>query len=93
MSDRTSRNEMSPLVEECVDPRGWKEAIAADHVKLVLSSESEPPNPNILCSSENRLSRIGPLEPAIHGATKLQSKLKPVKNGRRKYIPKQIKCT
>ncbi|KAF5207715.1 C2h2-like zinc finger protein [Thalictrum thalictroides] len=87
MSDRTSRNEMSPLVEECVDPRGpklfccrsaeafltqrWKKAIAADHVKLVLSSESEPPNPNILCSSENRLSRIGPLEPAIHGATKL----------------------
>uniref|UniRef100_A0A5B7ARF1 C2H2-type domain-containing protein n=1 Tax=Davidia involucrata TaxID=16924 RepID=A0A5B7ARF1_DAVIN len=57
-NDSESRNNSHLLLEESAQPEGllfsshaaraflaqrWKEAIAADHVKLVLSPESEPP--------------------------------------------------
>ncbi|KAF9613947.1 hypothetical protein IFM89_013482 [Coptis chinensis] len=118
VTSRPSTKETS--VEEGADARGlklfcsssavaflaqrWKEAVAAEHVRLVLSPECEPPkcpdkpddtvvdsplNPNILCSSENRLISVHPLEHATDGATKIKRKVKPRKGGRLKYMPKE----
>ncbi|KAL5727433.1 hypothetical protein ACHQM5_000631 [Ranunculus cassubicifolius] len=76
----------------------WKEAIAADHVRLVPTPESESPNgtvvpepvnPNILRSSENMLSNVGPVESGPDGAPKIKSKSKTGKGRRLRYIPKR----
>ncbi|KAK9103653.1 hypothetical protein Sjap_020907 [Stephania japonica] len=93
----------SHIEKEVPDPRGqvlfcrgaaevflrqrWKEAIASEHVKLVLCPEADPPDsdccdPSILCSAENRQSIVEPL------ASKAKFRGKPEKGGRLKYIPK-----
>lgn len=78
---------------------GWKEAIVADHVKLVLSSELDNPPPGtkdctevpdsdgriILGNAENRM-----MNGQLHsGITNPEFKTKPENGFRKRYIPKQ----
>ncbi|XP_010241876.1 PREDICTED: uncharacterized protein LOC104586368 isoform X2 [Nelumbo nucifera] len=115
-----SRNGSSKLWEESTDARGlrlfssraaaaflaqrWKEAIAADHVKLVLFPKTGPPgSPEILddaevatalpsdCCKVNNLGNagVGPLEVSPTGPNKAKFRGKPEKVIKLKYIPKQ----
>ncbi|KAL3755747.1 hypothetical protein ACJRO7_002750 [Eucalyptus globulus] len=83
----------------------WKEATAADHVKLLLLPESEPPGSpetqsdcqgapefgerSILGDAENRIVNGGNFGSLASGIAKVGNRVKLDKNFKKKYIPKQ----
>ncbi|KAJ1391024.1 Zinc finger C2H2-type [Sesbania bispinosa] len=79
----------------------WKEAISSNHVKLVVSPDSEPPGSQRVqdsepaaCQSSNvdRCSNLANTEnrlPATSGVAKSKPRMKPEKGIKIKYIPKQ----
>lgn len=83
----------------------WKEATAADHVKLLLLPESEPPGSpetqtdcqgapefgerSILGNAENRIVNGGNFGSLASGIAKVGNRVKLDKNFKKKYIPKQ----
>ncbi|XP_021765091.1 uncharacterized protein LOC110729635 [Chenopodium quinoa] len=99
--ERGSR--FSSHVAEAFLAKRWKEAIASNHVKLVLLPEARPPegpdvqNENkgssrlehrrILHSAENRLENYTNLEHSV--AVKSKTRAKAEKGSKVKYIPKQ----
>lgn len=81
---------------------GWKEAISAEHVRLVLTSEHESPSrPDVqdddsmmsLGSDANELGVLGNAEnwpfSATSGKVQVKFRPKPGKSLKVKYIPKQ----
>ncbi|KAE9611314.1 hypothetical protein Lal_00011570 [Lupinus albus] len=114
-SDIGSRNNISNLGAK-VDPRNfrlsshaakaflaqrWKEAISSNHVKLVVSLDSEPPGCQDVqdyelgtcrSSDADRCSSLASAEnplPATAGVTKSIPRMKPGKGSKMKYIPKK----
>ncbi|KAE9589068.1 hypothetical protein Lalb_Chr21g0305131 [Lupinus albus] len=83
----------------------WKEAISSNHVKLVLSLDSEPPGRKEVqdyelatcrSSDADRCSSLASAEnllPATAGVTKSKHKMKSGKGIKMKYIPKQKAAT
>ncbi|KAG6754524.1 hypothetical protein POTOM_042565 [Populus tomentosa] len=75
----------------------WKEAIAAEHVKLALSPDyqiatnhsSDTSKHNDLSSAENQLVNVEAQEPSTSGAGRAKYKTKPDNGVKLKYIPKQ----
>ncbi|KAF8040574.1 hypothetical protein BT93_B2720 [Corymbia citriodora subsp. variegata] len=83
----------------------WKEAITADHVKLLLLPESEPPGSpetqtdcqgapefgerSILGNAENRIVNGGDFGSLASGIAKVNNRAKLDKSFKKKYIPKQ----
>ncbi|XP_030532958.1 uncharacterized protein LOC115742672 isoform X1 [Rhodamnia argentea] len=83
----------------------WKEAIAADHVKLLLLPESEPPGSpktqtdsqgspefgerSILGNAENRIVNGGNFGSLASGIAKVGNRERLDKSFKKKYIPKQ----
>ena len=84
---------------------GWKEAIATDHVKLVLLPEQEPPGSaetqtggdgspefcerSILGNAENRVINGGHFGSLACGNAKAGNTVKRDKSLKKKYIPKR----
>ncbi|KAL7003437.1 hypothetical protein U1Q18_004593 [Sarracenia purpurea var. burkii] len=112
------------LVEGSVQPNGslfsshaakaflaqrWKEAVAADHVKLVLCPEPEPadtenerqvvtppPDPresSIVGNSNKPPANVGVFESSTAETVKPKFRIKPEKGGIIKYVPKQRTVT
>ncbi|XWS37858.1 hypothetical protein CRYUN_Cryun19dG0081400 [Craigia yunnanensis] len=73
----------------------WKEAIAGEHVTLVLSLNLEPPGCSVveIDSSEKWTVKAGALESSTVGAAKGKFRTKPEKGAKLKYIPKQRYAT
>lgn len=84
---------------------GWKEAISSNHVKLVVSPDSEPPGwqevqdyelATFQSSNVDRCSILTSAEnglPVTSGVTKSKPRKKPEKGVKIKYIPKQKAAT
>ncbi|KAF3432964.1 hypothetical protein FNV43_RR24066 [Rhamnella rubrinervis] len=103
--DETGNSGFSSRAAKDFLAQRWKEAIAADHVLLVLSPDSidGPETDNeeavsqsskvhkrsILGNAENRLVNVETLDSPTAGAAKVKYRTKPEKNVKIKYIPKQ----
>jgi hypothetical protein len=80
-----------------ISPVGWKEAIAAEHVKLALSPDyqiatnhsSDTSKHNDISSAENQLVNVEAQESSTSGAGRAKYKTKPDNGVKLKYIPKQ----
>lgn len=75
---------------------GWKEAIASDHVKLVIFTESEPPGctepaaDNLLKADDNNnFASSEALESSASATVKAKFRPMPEKGTKLKYIPKK----
>ncbi|XP_022764647.1 uncharacterized protein LOC111309872 isoform X4 [Durio zibethinus] len=73
----------------------WKEAIAGEHVTLVLPPNLEPPGCSEveLDSSEKWTVKAGAFEASTGGVAKGKLRTKPEKGAKIKYIPKQRSAT
>ncbi|XVF12521.1 hypothetical protein REPUB_Repub08aG0125600 [Reevesia pubescens] len=73
----------------------WKEAIAGEHVTLVLSANLEPSGCSDfeIDSSEKWMVKAGTFEASTGGAGKGKFRSKPEKGAKIKYIPKQTSAT
>ncbi|GMI95432.1 hypothetical protein like AT4G25610 [Hibiscus trionum] len=109
-SDDVVRMNLSSTLEESVQPGRlqfdrtaakaflsgrWKEAIAGEHVTLVLSSNLEPPGCSEVDveSSEKCMVKAGACEASTIGAAIGRYRTKPEKAAKTKYIPKQRSAT
>ncbi|OMO71778.1 hypothetical protein COLO4_28044 [Corchorus olitorius] len=73
----------------------WKEAMAGEHVTLVVSPNLEPPGfaEVEIDSSEKSVAKAGVFEASTGGAAKGKFRTKPEKGAKIKYIPKQRSAT
>ncbi|XP_040930392.1 uncharacterized protein [Gossypium hirsutum] len=105
-SDGVLRMNLSSTLKESVQPGGlqfdsnaakaflaerWKEAVAGEHVTLVLSSNPKPPGCSgvEIDSSEKWMVKAGACEASTVGAAIAKYRTKPEKGAKTKYIPKQ----
>ena len=80
-----------------ISPVGWKEAIAAEHVKLALSPgyqiatnhSSDISKHNDISIAENQSVDVEAQESSTSGADRAKYKTKPDNGVKLKYIPKQ----
>ncbi|XP_052491214.1 uncharacterized protein LOC105791160 isoform X2 [Gossypium raimondii] len=109
-SDGVLRMNLSSTLEESVQPGGlqfdsnaakaflaerWKEAVAGEHVTLVLSSNPKPPGCSgvEIDSSEKWMVKAGACEASTVGAAIAKYRTKPERGAKTKYIPKQRSAT
>ncbi|KAK8340652.1 hypothetical protein V6Z11_A08G114200 [Gossypium hirsutum] len=109
-SDGVLRMNLSSTLKESVQPGGlqfdsnaakaflaerWKEAVAGEHVTLVLSSNPKPPGCSgvEIDSSEKWMVKAGACEASTVGAAIAKYRTKPEKGAKTKYIPKQRSAT
>ncbi|KAB2016871.1 hypothetical protein ES319_D08G122500v1 [Gossypium barbadense] len=109
-SDGVLRMNLSSTLKESVQPGGlqfdsnaakaflaerWKEAVAGEHVTLVLSSNPKPPGCSgvEIDSSEKWMVKAGACEASTVGAAIAKYRKKPERGAKTKYIPKQRSAT
>lgn len=86
--------QFSSCAAEAFLAQRWKEAIASDHVKLVIFPESEPPGctepaSDNLVKTQNNLANAGALESSTSATVKVKFRPMSEKGIKLKYIPKK----
>ncbi|KAK8283837.1 hypothetical protein V6Z12_D08G120700 [Gossypium hirsutum] len=88
---------LSPFLLNVFDKHliGWKEAVAGEHVTLVLSSNPKPPGCSgvEIDSSEKWMVKAGACEASTVGAAIAKYRKKTERGAKTKYIPKQRSAT